>query len=95
VGLLYQQFGVTANTAKTSKVVLQNFFGDCIVGRGIWPPQSQHLTPPELFSWTFSKNESSAITPQSSRNLNTKMSKVLPALTSKFFEDLQETIWKG
>jgi hypothetical protein len=55
VGLLYQHFGVTAPTAKAITVVLQNFFGDCVVEQGIWPPRSPYLKPPELFSWTFLK----------------------------------------
>jgi hypothetical protein len=33
----YQQDGVTFHTAKTTTAFLQDFFGDHIVRRGLWP----------------------------------------------------------
>jgi hypothetical protein len=41
------------------------------------------------------KKELIAITQEASRNLNIKMNRLLPALTKKLFQDLQETSWKG
>jgi hypothetical protein len=32
---------------------------------------------------------------EASRNLNIKMSRLLPALTKKLFQDLQEARWEG
>jgi len=66
-----------------------------IVGREIWPPRSPHLRPNAFFSWTFLKKEPTAITQEASRNLNLKISRLLPALTRQFFKKLQETKWKG
>jgi hypothetical protein len=34
--------------------LLQNFFGECIVGRGLWPLQSPDLTP-DFFLYGFLK----------------------------------------
>ena len=95
MGLLFQQFGVTVRTAKATAAVLQDFFGDCIVGRGVRPPRSPEFRPPELFLWSFLEKEPTAITQEASRNLNIEMSRLLPALTKKLFEGLQKTRWKG
>jgi hypothetical protein len=48
---MFQHEAHTANT--TAK--LQRFFGKRIVGRGIWPPRSPDLTPPDFFLWGFLK----------------------------------------
>ena len=54
-----QQDGKTAHTAKTT-AFLQDFLRSRIVGRGLWPPRSPDLTPPDFFLWRFLK-ESRAI----------------------------------
>ena len=91
MGLLFHQVWVTAHTAKGTTALLQDFIGDCIVGRGIWPPRSPQLRPPEFLPWTFLKKESTAITQEMSRKLNIKLSRLSSAVTKKLFEDLQET----
>jgi hypothetical protein len=40
-----------------NKSLLQEFFGDCIIRHGLWPPQSPHLTPPDFFLWGFLKEK--------------------------------------
>jgi hypothetical protein len=48
----FQQDWVTTHIAKTT-AFLQDFFGDCIVGRSLWPPQSPDFTTPDFFLWGF------------------------------------------
>lgn len=49
-----QQDGKTAHTAETA-AFLQGFLSSRIVGRGLWPPRSSDLTPPDFFLWWFIK----------------------------------------
>jgi hypothetical protein len=40
-------------TLRTQAALLQEFVGESIVGRGLWPPRSPDITPPDFFLWGF------------------------------------------
>jgi hypothetical protein len=50
----FKNDGATAHTANITDL-LQEFFGERIVGRGLSPPRSPDLTPPCFFLWGFLK----------------------------------------
>jgi hypothetical protein len=54
-GYWFQQDGATAHAANTT-ALQQEFSGEHTVGRGLWPPQSPDLTPPDFFMWGFLKD---------------------------------------
>jgi hypothetical protein len=45
-----QQDGATPHTANTT-TFMQEFFGERVIGGGLWPPRSPDLTPPDFFLW--------------------------------------------
>jgi hypothetical protein len=45
----FQNGGATTRITNTSTVLLQEFFGVRICGRGLWPPRSPHLTLSNVF----------------------------------------------
>ena len=34
---------------------IQSFFGNCVISKGLRPPQSSNLTPPDYFLWGYLK----------------------------------------
>jgi hypothetical protein len=50
----FKHDGATADTANAT-ALLQEFFDKRIVGRGLWPPRSPDLTPPDFFLLGFLK----------------------------------------
>jgi hypothetical protein len=51
----FRQDWATAHIASITTGLLQDSFGDRIVGRGKWPLRSPDLTPTDFFMWGFLK----------------------------------------
>jgi hypothetical protein len=47
----YQQDGATSHTSGLSMAEVESFFKDRVISRGLWPPRSPDLTPPDFFLW--------------------------------------------
>ena len=42
-------------TSHASMGEIQSFFGDQVISKGLWPPRSPDMTPPDYFSWGYLK----------------------------------------
>lgn len=51
-----QQDGATSHTANSTIQFLHDFFDDRIISRGLWPPRSPDLSPPDFYLWGFLKD---------------------------------------
>jgi len=51
----FQQDGVTSHTSHTGMAEIQYFFGDRVISKGLWPPRSPDLTPPDYLLWRYLK----------------------------------------
>jgi len=51
----FQQDGATSYTSHASMAEIQSFFDDRVISRGLWPPRSPDLTPPNYFLWGYLK----------------------------------------
>jgi len=51
----FQQGGATSHTSQASMAKIQSFFGDRVISKGVWPPRSPDLTPPDYFLWKYLK----------------------------------------
>ena len=49
----FQQDGVTSHASHASMAEIQSFFGDRVVSKGLRPPRSPDLTPPDCFLWGY------------------------------------------
>ncbi len=45
----FQQNGAPAHMAQTTFEMLHEFFDDRIIARGLWPPHSPDMMPPDFF----------------------------------------------
>jgi len=51
----FQQDGATSPTTLASMAEIQSFFGDRVISKGLRPPRSPDLTPPDYFLWEYLK----------------------------------------
>jgi hypothetical protein len=51
----FQQDGATCHTSRVSMAEIQAFFDDRVISKGLWPPRSPDLTPPDFFLWGYLK----------------------------------------
>lgn len=52
----FQQDGAPAHTASETLEFLGEFFDERLISKGIWPPRSPDLSPPDFFLWGHLKN---------------------------------------
>jgi hypothetical protein len=88
----FQHDGVTACTANTTTALLQKFLRDRIVERGVWPPRSPDLTPPDFFLWVFLKEMVSSNNLQSLKELESTTDQTVANIVRQTPATLQETL---
>jgi hypothetical protein len=89
---LFQHIGATAHTANIRTTLLQEFFGERLVGRRHCLPQSPELPQSDFFLWGFLREGVYSLTPWrfSELILNVGQS-VAPTLTQKHLAKSHET----
>jgi len=65
----FQQDGATAHTSNQSMRFLSDVFDDRIISKGIWPPRSPDLSPPDFYVWGAAKANVYKDRPQSIQDL--------------------------
>ena len=73
----FQQDGATAHTARVSMAAVGDVFGDCVISRGLWPPRSPDLTPPDFYLWGKLKGSVYADNPRTTDELKQKITSVI------------------
>ena len=78
----FQQDGATSHTSHASMAKIQFFFGDRAISKGLWPPRSPNLTPPDYFLWGYLKGRVYQNKPQTIDALKTNITKEILAVTA-------------
>jgi hypothetical protein len=53
----FQQDNATAHTSRRSLDHIEQFFGQRVISKGLWPPRSPDLSPPDFFLWGYLKSK--------------------------------------
>jgi hypothetical protein len=61
---------------------IQSFFGDRVISKGIWPPRSTDLTPPDYFLWGYLKGRVYQNKPRTIDSLKANITEEIQALTA-------------
>ena len=77
-----QQDGATSHTSQVSMAEIQSFFGDRIISKGLWPPRSPDLTPPEYFLWGYLKGRVYQNKPRTIDALKANIAEKIQAVTA-------------
>ena len=77
----FLQEGATSRTSHASMAEIQSFFGDRVISKGLWPPRSPYLTPPDYFLWGYLKGSVYQNKPRTTRTID--------ALKANITEEIQ------
>ncbi len=88
----FQQDGARPHTSNETMDCLQEFFGDWLIFKGLWPPRSPDMTPLDFFWWGTLKNKVYETTPANLEQLKVKItseiSKISQQMLKKVFRNL-------
>lgn len=91
-----QQDGATAHTANSTMIMLREFFGEHIISRGLWPPRSPDLSPPDFFLWGHLKDNVYKNNPhtidQLKHNIEDEISRISVATTQKVATNMTKRV---
>jgi len=78
----FQQDGATSHTSLASMAEIQSFFGDRVISKGLWPPRSPDLTPPDYFLWGYLKGRIYQNKPRTIDALKANITEEIQAVTA-------------
>ena len=78
----FQQDGMTSHTSHASMAKIQSFFGNCVISKGLRPPRSPDLTPPDSFLWGYLKGRVYQNKPWTIDTLKANITEEIQAVTA-------------
>jgi hypothetical protein len=77
----FQQDGATCHMSSDSIAEIESFFEDRIIAKGLWPPRSPDLTPPDFFLWGILKDRVCGNRPRTLQDLRNNIESEIQAIT--------------
>ena len=94
----FQQDGATCHTSNDSMTHIRSFFGDRLISKGLWPPRSPDLTPPDFFLWGLLKGKVYANKPRTTADLEENIKREIAAVDAgtlqRTFENMERRVRK-
>ena len=78
----FQRDGATSHTSHASMAEIQSFLGDRVISKGLWPPRSPDLTPPDYFLWGYLKGRVYRNKPRTTDALKANIAEEILAVTA-------------
>jgi hypothetical protein len=73
----FQQDNAPAHTANATLKYLEEFFGERIISKGMWPARSPDLSPPDYFLWGYLKEQVYSNGPKNLAELRTNIANAI------------------
>ena len=68
-------------SSHASMAEIRSFFGDRVISKGLWPPRSSDLTPPDYFLWKYLKGSVYQTKPRTIDALKANITEEIQAVT--------------
>ena len=78
----FQQDRATSHTSHANMAEIQSFFSDHVISKGLWPPCSPDLTPPDYFLWGYLIGRVYQNQPRTTDALKANITKEIQAVTA-------------
>jgi len=78
----FQQDGATSHTSHANMAEIHSFFGDRVISKGLRPPRSPDLTPPDYFLWRYLKGRVYRNKPRTTDALKSNITEEIQAVTA-------------
>jgi hypothetical protein len=79
----FQQDGGTCHTFNDSIAEIESFIEDRIISKGLWPPRSPDLTPPDFLLWGILKGRVYGNKPRILQDLQNNIEREIQAITAE------------
>ena len=79
----FQQDEATSHTSQASMAEIQSVFGHRVISKGLWPPRSPDLTPPDYFLWGYLKGRVCRNKPRTIDALKANIAEEIQAVTTE------------
>jgi hypothetical protein len=90
----FQQDGAPAHCSRVSMNHLSHYFGERLITKGLWPPRSPDLSPPDYFLWGYLKDKVYSNNPQTIQalkdNIVAEVNNISPLLLHKVITSLAQ-----
>ena len=84
----FQQDNVTAHTSNHTLKFLNELFGERIISKGLWPPLSPDLSPPDYFLWGAAKSAVYRNNKKTIGELKTEITNYVHSITRETLEKM-------
>ena len=88
----FQQDGATSHTSHVSMAEIQSSFGDRVISKGLWPPRSPDLTPPNYFLWGYLKGTVYQNKPRTTDALKANIRAVTADVLARTFQNMARRV---
>ena len=88
----FQQDGATAHTSTSSMNHVRMFFGERIISKGLWPPRSPDLSPPDFFLWGHLKERVYRNSPQNIEQLQANITAEMHLFTPAMLQAVSASV---
>jgi len=78
----FQQDGATSHTSHASMAEIQSFSGDRVIWKGLWPPRSPDLMPPDYLLWGYLKGRVYRNKPRTTDALKANITEEIQTVTA-------------
>ena len=82
----FQQDGASCHTSAMTIATLQDFFGDRLITKGLWPPRSPDLSSLDFFLWGFLKDKVYLNKPQTLQELQSNIKREIGYINRDILE---------
>jgi hypothetical protein len=90
--LWFQQDNATAHTSKLSMNHLTAYFGERVISKGLWPPRSPDLSPPDFFLWGFLKDRVFQDNPQTLDQLRQRIVETVASIPATMLKSVTHSL---
>ena len=92
----FQRDVATSHTSHASMAEIQFFVGDRVIPKGLWPPRSPDLTPPDYFLWVYLKGRVYRNKPRTIDALKVNITEEIQSVTADvlatFFQNMARQV---
>jgi hypothetical protein len=79
----FQQDRATRHSARKTMVLLRQFFGEKLISKGLWPPRSPDLSPPDFFLWGHLKVHVYDSNPHTTEDMKANISEPVASINQR------------
>jgi transposase len=88
----FQQDNAPAHTARATLQQIEDYFGNRVISKGLWPARSPDLTPPDFFLWGYVKEKVFRNNPRNLAALKNNIKDVIEGIPVNILQSVSKSL---